>query len=201
MGALLTLSVLVGLDNLQVAAALGLTPMPPGRRLRLALAFGLCEGLMPLVGLLAAGLLQRVSGPWPEWVEAGVLVGCGVALVGLALREPEGVREWADPALRPAQGSTDHGPRRQRGASRAWWPYGLPLSLSFDNLLAGVALGTLGFPLLLSAAVVGATSTALCLVGLFGAARLGRWLPGESSAWSGAFLILLGLLRAWNGAA
>jgi len=179
--ALLTLAVLVGLDNLQVSAALGLVDMPAARRLRLAVAFGLCEGLMPLAGLALGHGLLRTLGPWPERVEAVVLLVCGGAILALALRDP--------------------GPPRRAAGDRRWLLYGLPLSLSLDNLLAGVALGATGSPLVLSALVIGGVSTALCLAGLFGAARLARWLPGEAGVWSGAFLVLLGLWRGWSGGA
>jgi manganese efflux pump family protein len=182
---LLTLAVLVGLDNLQVSAALGLMAFPPGRRLRLAVAFGLCEGLMPLAGLALGHGLLRALGPWPERVEAAVLLACGAAILLFALRE-----------RRPETNAAG-----TSAAGRRWLLYGLPLSLSLDNLLAGVALGATGSPLVLSALVIGAVSTALCLAGLFGAARLARRLPGEAGAWSGAFLVLLGLVRAWGGGA
>ena len=195
MAALLTLAVLVGLDNLQVAAALGLAPIPAGRRLRLAVAFGLCEGLMPLLGLTLGHGLHRASRP---------LAGGG----GGGCWWPAASPSWCSPCASRGRTRADEaaGGATSAACGRAWLRsrcllYGLPLSLSLDNLLAGVALGTLGYPLLLSAAVVGATSTALCLLGLFATARLARWLPGESGAWSGGFLVLLGLLRAWHGAA
>lgn len=177
MAALFTLALLVGLDNVQVAAAIGLMTLETGRKWKLALAFGLCEGLMPLVGLLFGSGLERALGPWPEAVETVVLVGCGVAIIVLALREPD--------------------PERVRNGR--WLLYGLPLSLSFDNLLAGVALATLGQPLLFSALVVGLVSTSLCLLGLFGAGWLRRWvsrrLPIEAGVLSGVFLVVLGLVR------
>src|SRR6266702_2328955 len=37
-----------------------------------------------------------------------------------------------------------------------WLVLGLPLSLSLDNLVAGASLGMIGFPLLVSVAVIGA---------------------------------------------
>lgn len=191
MAALLSLALLVGLDNLQVAAAVGLLPMPPGRRLRLALAFGLCEGLMPLAGLALGHGLLRALGPWPEAVEVGVLVACGAVILGLALRAP-GLEE---------AGAAGRAERAQ--PAPGWLLFGLPVSLSFDNLLAGVALGTMGYPLLVSALVVGAVSTALCLLGLFAAGRVRplfeRWLPGEVGVWSGLFLVGAGLVRWWGG--
>lgn len=197
LAALLPLAVLVGLDNLQVSAALGLTALPAGRRLRLAVAFGLCEGLMPLAGLALGHGVLRALGPWPERVEAGVLLACGAAILVLALRERHPTQAArlaaADGAARPAGASA--------AAGRRWLLYGLPLSLSLDNLLAGVALGATGSPLVVSALVIGAVSTALCLAGLLGAARLAPRLPGEAGAWSGAFLVLLGLVRAWGGGA
>ena len=47
-----------------------------------------------------------------------------------------------------------------------WVVFGLPISLSLDNLLAGAGLGMLGLPILLSALVIGAISCMMCVAGL-----------------------------------
>ena len=59
-----------------------------------------------------------------------------------------------------------------------WTIAALPLSLSFDNLLIGVSLGTFGYPLPLAAATIGGISACMCLFGIAGGMRIRRWIPG-----------------------
>lgn len=172
MAGLLLFGLLSGLDNLHVAATLGASGVRRGRLLALAAAFALCEAGMPLVGLAAGSLLHDTFFRGLGMVGPLVLLGCGVVILVQALREgPETV---------------DLG----RG-----WIFALPLSLSLDNLLAGVGLGSAGYPVLLSALVVGGVSGAMCLSGLFFGAWVGRWLPGRAEVLSGAVLVAMGLVN------
>lgn len=167
--------VLAGLDNLQVSAALGVSRPRRGRLLALAGAFAACEALMPLVGLAAGGALRRAV-PALETAGPLVLLLCGAAILLHALRGDDG-REVVE------------GP----------WVMGLPLTLSLDNLFAGVGLGSAGYPVLASALIVGSISGTMCLAGLFAGAWLRRWVPGRAEVWSGAFLVALALVSlAWQ---
>ncbi|MDB4951155.1 MAG: hypothetical protein JWM27_3804 [Gemmatimonadetes bacterium] len=162
---------LSGLDNLHVAATLGAAGLPRRRLLALAAAFAACEGGMPLVGLAAGSLLHRsiaglsAAGPL-------VLLACGVWILVQALRE-------GDEAVDLGGG----------------WLFALPLSLSFDNLVAGVGLGSAGYPVLVSALVVGVVSGGMCLTGLFCGAWLGRWVPGRAEVLAGAVLVVMALVN------
>ena len=162
--------VLAGLDNLHVSAALGVSRPRRGRLIALAAAFAACEALMPLVGLVAGGALRRAL-PALETAGPVVLLLCGAAILLHALREG-GAREVVE----------------------GRWVLGLPLTLSLDNLFAGVGLGSAGYPVLGSALVVGLISGGMCLAGLFAGAWLRRWVPGRAEVWSGAFLVLLALV-------
>ena len=171
--------VLAGLDNLHVSAALGVSGPRRGRLLALAAAFAACEALMPLVGLALGGALRRAV---PVLQTAGplVLLLVGAAILVQALREDD---------------------EAERVVNGGWMILGLPLSLSLDNLLAGVGLGSAGYPVLLSAVVVGAVSGAMCLAGLFAGAAARRWLPARSEAWSGALLMGMALVALARGGA
>lgn len=177
---LAVIGVLTGLDNLHVSAAVGVARPRRGRLAALAAAFAACEALMPLVGLALGSALRRTV-PALETAGPLVLLLCGAAILVGALREDDDAAE-----------------RAQAGG---WMILGLPLSLSLDNLLAGVGLGSAGYPVLLSAAVVGAVSGAMCLAGLFAGAALRRWLPVRAEAWSGAFLMAMALVSLARGGA
>lgn len=177
MKTVLLLGLLVGLDNLQVGAALGLVPSRARRRWLLALAFGVCETGMPLAGLALGGWVQRLAGAWADGIGAAVLALCGAVIVVSALRGGE------DAAAMDGR--------------LAW--IGLPISLSLDNLFAGVGLGSLGYPVIVSALVIGLVSSCLCLLGLLGGAWIARWVPERAEILGGVYLIGLAVFRLLGG--
>jgi putative Mn2+ efflux pump MntP len=166
---LVLLGVLAGLDNLQVAAAISMAPLTRTRRLLFALAFSVCEIGTPLIGLLLITSVRSRAGAWFDRAAPLILLLCGVTIVWLALRDND-----AAPIT-----------------SSRWTVVGLPLSLSMDNLLIGVGLGTFGVPPALAALTIGATSASLCLFGMFAGARIGRWIPKQAELVSGLYLIAI----------
>lgn len=167
---LMFLGVLAGLDNLQVAAAISLTPITRTRRVLFALAFCTCEISTPLAGLLLVRLLHARFGPWIDRAAPLIIVTCGVGILLLALKGSDEL---------------------EKVVNNRWTVIGLPLSLSFDNLLIGVSLGTFGYPLPLAAAVVGSVSACMCLVGMAGGTRIRRWIPEYAQVVSGLYLIAI----------
>jgi putative Mn2+ efflux pump MntP len=69
--------------------------------------------------------------------------------------------------------------------------FGLPLSLSLDNLLAGVGLGSIHYPVLLSALVMGLVSAAMSCAGLYLGNWLRRFVPKRTEVVVGAYLCVL----------
>lgn len=171
--AVFLLGLLVGLDNLQVGAGLGLVRMSAARRWAFAGVFALCETLMPLAGLALGQAARARAGVWADAIGIAVLGLCGLLIVVFALRGGDG-ESLAQSRLALA---------------------GLPLSLSFDNLAAGVGLGSLGFPVVASALILGLVSGSLCALGLFAGAQLRRWAPKRAELWSGVYLLALAAIR------
>jgi manganese efflux pump family protein len=143
----LVLGFVLSLDNFRVAIALGTVPFGVKRAVQVALTFGLWDAIMPLVGLLIGRQIGASVGDVAEWVGAAALGGYGLYLVISALRKPE-------------PDELDH----------PWALFGIPFTLSLDNLFAGTSLGILGFSPWFSAAVFGVMTAVLSLVGL----QLGR---------------------------
>jgi putative Mn2+ efflux pump MntP len=178
---LLVLGLLAGVDNLQVGAGLGLAGLRPARRLALGAAFMVCETGMPLVGLALGRLVERVAGPWAEGIGTLVLALCGGLIAAAALRSHPGNDDQVE-----------------RFAAGPLALVVLPVSLSFDNLFVGLGLGSLGYPVVLSALAIGGISGGLGCLGLFTGARLRRWLPARAEIaelWSGAYLVVLAAFR------
>jgi manganese efflux pump family protein len=148
MATLLFLAFVLSLDSFRVSLGLGALKMRPLRQAQVVLAFGLCDGLAPLVGLLIGKSLVNYFGVWTENLGPLALCVYGVYVIYVAKR---------------CAG-------REAGEPDRWIVLGLPLSLSLDNLIAGASLGMVGFPLWLSVGVIGLMSALMSLAGL----RLGN---------------------------
>jgi len=139
----LVLGFVLSLDNFRVSIALGTVPFGLKRALQVALTFGLWDAIMPLIGLLVGRKIGNEVGDVAELVGAVALGAYGLYLVISALRNPE-----------PEE--LDH----------PWALFGIPFTLSLDNLFAGASLGLLGLAPWFSAAIFGAMTAVLSLVGL-----------------------------------
>ena len=86
--------------------------------------------------------------------------------------------------------------RKEAIEESRWIVFGLPLTLSLDNLVAGASLGMIGFPLLLSISVIGAMSSLMSLTGLLLAGTAVSWLRLRSETFAGVALVFIGLTLA-----
>lgn len=174
MWTLLLLGLTLSLDSFRVSLGLGALKLRPARQAQIALAFGLCDALAPLVGLLVGQTLVEHTGAWVEHLGPAVLCLYGAYVIYVA-RRCEG--KGADEDVR-------------------WMVFGLPLSMSLDNLVAGASLGMLGFPVLLSVAVIGAMSALMSLAGLWAGRVAVNFLRVRTEMLGGAALILIALTLA-----
>ena len=142
-GSLLILGFTLSLDNFRTAVALGGLQLGLRRSVEVALVFGLCDGLAPLLGIL-------IGHYWGEKIgETGELVGAiGLGLYGLYLL----IRAWRTEA--PEE------------MDRPWAVYGLIVPLSADNIVAGTSLGLLGASTWLAPVVFGVSTFLMALLGL-----------------------------------
>ena len=147
----LVLGFVLSLDNFRISIALGTVPFSKKRAVQVALTFGLWDAIMPLVGLLIGNQIGEAVGGVADLVGAAALGAYGLYLLVSALRNPE-------------PDELDH----------PWALFGIPLTLSLDNLFAGASLGILGLSPWFSAAVFGVITAVMSLVGL----QLGRAAAG-----------------------
>jgi hypothetical protein len=76
----------------------------------------------------------------------------------------------------------------------------VPVLLSVDNLIAGAALGTLGYPLLAVVPIAVVTSSIVCFAGYAAAAAVHTWrLSGSSARLGGAILGIAVVIAGANG--
>jgi manganese efflux pump family protein len=146
-GSLLILGFTLSLDNFRTAIAFGALPLSWRRSVQIALMFGFCDGVAPLVGILVGHYWSETIGSTAEYVGAIALGAYGLYLV---------VRAWRTEAPEELE--------------KPWAMFGLLVPLSADNVVAGTSLGLLGFSPWLAPTVFGAITAVMALVGL----RIGR---------------------------
>jgi putative Mn2+ efflux pump MntP len=174
MGAAVSLIVLgfvLSLDNFRLAIALGAYGLGWRRALRVAIVFGIWDGVSPLVGLLIGRYFGGAVGPIAGAVGPAVLLAYGLYLVMRSLLS-DGPEELDERMVL----------------------FGIPLSLSLDNLLAGSGLGMLGFPAVLTAALFGAITAVMTFVGLRVGSVAGRFIPVRPDLLCGLGLAAMALV-------
>lgn len=108
-------------------------------------------------------------GRWTEYLGPLLLGGYGLYVIYLARRCEETERE----------------------VGYRWMLFGLPLALSLDNLVAGVGLGMIGFPILPSALIIGTISGLMSLVGLKLGDAIMRYVPIRPDLLGGVALVFV----------
>jgi manganese efflux pump family protein len=171
--ALLFVAVSVGLDNFAASTALGVSGVDSKLRLRVALIFGVFEGIMPIIGLLLGHSLAHDLGSTAKPFAGGLLGLAGAYAMVTGLR---GHREAA--------------PGPQLSIKHLVALGGV---LSIDNLVIGFALGAYHVNLVVAAVTIAGISVALSLLGLEIGGRLGEHLGQRSELVGGAVLILVGV--------
>lgn len=175
---MLVLGFVLSLDNFRASIALGTLPFGMRRAVQIAVTFGIWDGLAPLVGALVGRYLhvEITDGP----------VGQITHYLGPAVMGVYGSYLLVRVFRTAAPEELDH----------PWALFGIPLSLSLDNLLAGTSLGLLGFSPVLSAAIFAAVTAVMSLAGLCLGRLTGRLIPVRSDLLSGIALVVMAVVLA-----
>jgi putative Mn2+ efflux pump MntP len=179
---LLLVSVSVGLSNFAGAIGIGISGIDTRTRIRVGVAFGLFEGLMPVIGLLLGAAVAGYLGHLARYIGGAILVLTG------------GYTIW--------QGRRTGRMESQTGTVVAVQGLGMhqllitALALSIDNLAVGFAIAIYNVPIVLAAVLMAGISVAMSLVGLELGHRLGERVESWSEEIGGGVLILVGLALA-----
>ena len=176
---LLLLGFALSLDSFRASLGLGALRLSRLRQLQIVIAFGVCDALAPLIGLVIGKSLLTHVGPWVEHLGPLLLGAYGVYVIYIGRRCAGREADDAD----------------------RWMVLGLPLSLSLDNLVAGTTLGMVGFPLLLSVVIIGGMSSLLSLLGLRLGAVAVNFLRVRAELIGGVVLIVVALSFVVEGLA
>jgi putative Mn2+ efflux pump MntP len=179
---LLLVSLSVGLSNFAGAIGIGLSGIDTRTRLRVGLAFGLFEALMPVIGLLLGQAVAGHLGHVAKYLGAAILVLTGAYTIWQGRRTA--AQERRTGTVVAVQGLRTH----QLLVTA--------LALSIDNLAVGFAIAQYNVQIVLAAAMMGAVSVALSLVGLELGYRLGERVEEWSEEIGGVVLIGVGIALA-----
>lgn len=134
--------------------------------LRTALAFGLFQFAMPVVGFfLGSGFAAQIRG-WDHWLAFGLLALVGAKMI----KESFEIRDEA---------ACSEEDLRKKNVLDLRTLLVLAVATSIDALAVGVSYSVIGAPIWLAAGIIGVVTFALCLIGCeFGkriGARFERW--------------------------
>jgi putative Mn2+ efflux pump MntP len=173
---LLLVSLSVGLSNFAGSIGIGLSGINARTRLRVGIAFGLFEALMPIVGLLLGQAVAGYLGNIAKYVGSAILIVTGAYTI------------W--------QGRRVTGPPESPPSLQTHRLIVMALALSIDNLAVGFALAVYRINIVLAAVTMGVISVAMSLIGLELGSRLGTRVEAWSEELGGGVLILVGIAIA-----
>jgi manganese efflux pump family protein len=138
--------------------------------LAVGLAFGAAQALAPLIGWSLGTAFAGLIEDWDHWVAFGLLAAIGTKMIW------EGNRPKGDA---PAQAG-------------GWALLTLAVATSIDAAAAGITLPTLGAPILLSIAVIGAITFGLSFAGVWIGRTGSRVIGPNAEIIGGLVLIVIG---------
>ncbi len=139
--------------------------------LKIAVAFGGFQAIMPVIGWVAgvglAGLIEGID----HWLAFGILAAIGCKMIYEAFRlESE---EKGEPAFRVL--------------------ILLAVATSIDALAVGLSFAFLGAPVLEPAAVIGVVAFCVSFLGIYAGKRFGHIFEGKVEVAGGVVLIAIGV--------
>jgi putative Mn2+ efflux pump MntP len=169
----IALAVAVGLDVLAISVGIGVAQIPWKLRLRLGVIFTIAELLMQLIGYGLGTGAGRMLGEFATYAALVLLALVGVQMIRSSFRTE------AIPSFNASGGS------------------GLLLiaiSISLDSLGVGLALPTVGIPLIPLLITLSITTSFFTFIGIAFGAKLGERYEHGAERLAGLMLIVLAIL-------
>ena len=171
-----------GIDTFAVAIGLGAAGIADRRRLALVVA--LFEGGMPIVGALIGTWLGALVSGYAVWIAALILAAVGVhELV-------EGVKELREEEDDDAEAAHRSGAVATEKKLVGVGLIAAGLSVSMDELAAGLAAGAAQMPLAVLAPVLALQAAVFTYAGMHAGNRLRSWAGRYGELVAGAALLL-----------
>ena len=170
---LILLSLGLAMDAFAAAVAQGASSRPSRAiALRMSIAFGLAQAIMPLVGwalgLAFAAFIETTA----HWIALFLLSGLGLRMI------KEGFDRDPEEAMKEL----------------AIWPLLIvAIATSIDAAVAGITLPSFGAPIVLSCVIIGLTTSTLTYPGVYLGALVGAKIGKWAEVLGGLILISLGV--------
>jgi putative Mn2+ efflux pump MntP len=175
---LLLVSLSVGLSNFAGAIGIGLSGINVRTRVRVGIAFGFFEALMPVLGLLLGEAVAGFFGQYGKYVGGALLILTGAYTI-----------------IQARMTAVEQGSRMPRSL-RLQSLLITALALSIDNLAVGFALAVYHIDIWLAGITFGVVSIVMSLAGLELGHRVGKRVEAWSEEIGGSVLILVGVAIA-----
>jgi len=173
--ALILIAIGLSMDAFAISITCGLAIQPHNKYkfLKVPLAFGGFQALMPVIGWLAGQTLQNYLANFDHWIAFGLLAFIGIRMIYEAFSKKE-----CAPAFDP---SNNH------------YIFGLSLATSIDALAVGITFAFLEIEIAIPAIVIGAVTFIISFTGILIGKRIGRYLGKKVEVVGGIILIAIGL--------
>jgi putative Mn2+ efflux pump MntP len=171
-------SISVGLSNFAGAIGIGLSGINARTRIRVGVAFGFFEALMPVLGLLLGQAVAGFFGVYGKYFAGAILILTGAYTI-----------------IQARMTAVEQGTRMPRSL-RLQSLMITALALSIDNLAVGFALAVYHIDIVLAAVTFGVVSIVMTLIGLELGHRVGKRVEAWSEEIGGGVLILVGIAIA-----
>ena len=173
---LILLAVGLSLDAFSVAICkgLGMAKVNWLTAFEIALAFGIFQGGMPLIGWALGSQFLWLIEPIDHWIAFILLAFIGGSMIREALTDDEAIE----------RGSVNRVPLREQLV--------LAVATSIDALTSGIALASLAVAIVYAAVLIGVITFALSLAGVLIGCRFGAANHKAATIAGGIILILIG---------
>jgi manganese efflux pump family protein len=142
--------------------------------LRTALAFGIAQTLMPVIGWAVGHTAIDLISGYDHWIAFGLLTIVGGRMIWEAFHEDEKSREGAD-------------------ISRGWLLITLAMATSIDALAVGLSFAFLHLNIIYSSLIIGAVAFFLTILGFYLGRKAGALFGQRAKIVGGIILIGIGV--------
>jgi putative Mn2+ efflux pump MntP len=160
------------MDTFAIAISYGMSVKRPSLHFgfKVALSFGVCQAVMPVLGWLAGTSLKNLISAVDHWIAFGLLTLIGVKMIYESFVFAEKTFDV----------------RKTRVL------FILALATSIDALAVGLSFALLDFPILTPALVIGSVTFVVSLFGVFVGHKTGKVLGKKAEVLGGLILIGIG---------
>lgn len=177
-----------------IAKGITLTKVRVKDALRVALFFGIFQGLMPLIGWGAGRYFSEYIKAFDHWIAFILLGFIGGKMIFEALKERNEEKREVAVSMEISEEKEKELLNNRRKEELSFKNLTvLAIATSIDALAVGVSFAFLGIPIVKSVIIIGLITLVLCFFGVIIGEKLGDILKNYAEIVGGVVLILIGI--------